>query len=108
MLLWQIMLELEEAGEEDICSLLNRVMGVQPHFGSGADLSEYLEALATLERQGELCVRQYRIEGGRHVGLDLASGGLSRPATAFRFDPEERIWNWKEFIRQMVELPDHH
>ena len=44
-------LQLEEAGEEDICSLLNQLMGAQPYFGSGIDLAEYLSALAALERQ---------------------------------------------------------
>jgi hypothetical protein len=27
---WEIMSQLEEAGEEDICSLLNQVMGASP------------------------------------------------------------------------------
>jgi hypothetical protein len=65
--LWQIMLQLEGAGEEDICSLLNQVMGAQPYFGSGADLTQYLEAPNTLEAQGELVVREYHLEGARTV-----------------------------------------
>jgi len=104
---WELMLQLEEAGEEDICSLLNQVMGAQPYFGSGADLSEYLEALTVLEAQGELLVREYRIEGGRTAYLDVLSGPASRPETAFLFDARERLWKWQRPTRQMVELPDH-
>ena len=103
---WHIMLQLEEAGEEDICSLLNQVMGAQPYFGSGADLAQYLEALSTLEAQGELLVREYRLEGGRTVLGKLLVGSASRPATAFTFDFVEKGWIWKALTRQMVELPD--
>jgi hypothetical protein len=103
--LWELMSQLEEAGEEDLCSLLNQLMSVQPYFGSGVDLAEYLEALATLERAGELRVREYRLEEGRTVYGDVLSGVVTRPSTAFAFDPAERIWRWQAPTRQMVELP---
>jgi hypothetical protein len=103
---WELMLHLEEAGEEDVCSLLNQVMGSQPYYGSGTDLSEYLEALAELEAQGELRVRQYRIEGARTAYLDSLSGRESRPVSAFSFDSKTGIWKWTETTRQMVEVPD--
>ena len=103
---WELMLQLEEAGEEDICALLNQVMGSQPYFGSGVDLSEYLDALTALEALGELRVRQYRIEEGRTVYLDCVGGGATRPESAFNFDIEESVWMWKPTIRQMVEVSD--
>ena len=104
---WELMSQLEEAGEEDICSLLNQVMGAQPYFGSGADLAEYLEALTALEAQGELRVRGYRIEAGRTAYLDVRSGSASRPAAWFNYDPIGRMWKWEGIDRQMVEVPDH-
>ena len=104
---WELMSHLEEAGEEDICSLLNQVMGAQPYFGSGADLAEYLEALAALEAQGELRVRAYRIRTGRTIYLDVQSGSASRPAPSFSFDPIERMWKWNGIDRRMVEVTDH-
>jgi hypothetical protein len=104
---WELMLQLEEAGEEDICSLFNQVMGAQPYFGSGDDLAEYLDALTALEAQGELRVREYRNESGRTVFLSVVTGMASRPAILFRFDPNERIWRWTRVTRQMVELPDN-
>lgn len=105
-ILWEIMIQLEEAGEEDICSLLNQVMGAQPYFGSGADLVQYLEALRTLETQGELLVREYRYEEGRRVFGNLLVGSATRPATLFGFDSTEGIWKWNGSIRQLVEVPD--
>lgn len=104
---WELMSQLEEAGEEDICSLLNQIMGAQPYFGSGEDLAEYLEALTALEAQGELRVRGYRIEAGRTAYLDFKRGSESRPAASFNFDPVERMWQWIGADRQMVELPDN-
>ena len=104
---WELMSQLEEAGEEDICALLNQVMGAQPNFGSGADLAEYLEALTALEAQGELRVRRYRIDAARTVYLDVRTGSASRPAAWFSFDPVERMWKWNGVDRQMVEVPDH-
>ena len=104
---WELMSHLEEAGEEDICALLNQVMGAQPYFGSGADLAEYLDVLTALEAQGELRVRGYRIEAGRTVFLDVRNGGPSRPAACFSFDPIERLWKWAGTERQMVEVPTH-
>ncbi|HEU6451279.1 MAG TPA: hypothetical protein VFT57_07645 [Gemmatimonadaceae bacterium] len=106
IVLWQLMSELEEAGEEDICSLLNQLMGAQPYFGSGLDLAEYLGALATLEAQGELIVRQYRIENGHYVLGHILVGSSTRPPTAFVFDAAQRVWTWESPIRQMVEVPD--
>lgn len=103
---WELMSRLEEAGEEDVCSLLNQVMGSQTYYGSGADLSEYLEALADLEVQGELRVRKYRIEGGRSAYLDIVSGSESRPVSAFSFDSKAGIWKWHGTARQMVEVPE--
>jgi len=100
------MSQLEEAGEEDICSLLNEVMGAQPYFGTGADLAEYLEALTALEAQGELHIRGYRIEAGRTAYLEVQSGSASRPASWFSFDPIERMWKWNGIDRQVVEVPD--
>lgn len=104
---WELMSQLEEAGEEDICSLLNQVMGAQPYFGSGADLAEYLEALTALEAQGELRVRGYRIEAGRTTYLDDRSGAAARRAARFSFDPIKRMWTWNGTDRQIVEVPDH-
>ena len=103
--LWEIMSQLEEAGEEDVCSLLNQVMGAQPYFGSGRDLAEYLEAVTALENQGELRVREYRIEGGRNVYADVVTG-VDRPTAAFQYDSADQLWKWKGVARQMVELPE--
>jgi hypothetical protein len=100
------MSQLEEAGEENICSLLNQVMGAQPYFGSGADLAEYLEALAALEAEGERRVRGYRMDAGRTAYLDVRRASASRPAAWFSFDPIERTWKWNGIDRQMVEVPD--
>jgi hypothetical protein len=106
-LLWEIMIQLEEAGEEDICSLLNQVMSAHPFFGSGIELAEYLDAVTALERQGELRVRGYRINEGRTSYLGVLSGSASRPPTWFSFDPISRIWKWNAVDRQMVEIVDH-
>jgi hypothetical protein len=103
---WEIMSQLEEAGEEDLCSLLNEVMGAQPYFGSGTDLTEYLEAISELEAKQELRVREYRIESGRTVYADVLVGSATRPATAFGFDSVARRWKWNGTTRQMVEVPD--
>lgn len=105
-ILWELMSQLEEAGEEDICSLLNQLMGVQPYFGSGTDLAQYLEAITALESRGDLRVRAYRIENGRTVYEGVLVGSATRPAGAFRFDPVARIWKWKAPTRLMVEVPD--
>lgn len=104
--LWEIMIQLDEAGEEDICSLLNQVMGAQPNFGSGDDLAEYLDALTVLEDQGELVIIEYRIEKGHYINLGIVAGKASRPVSAFAFDLNENIWKWGNQVRQMVELPD--
>lgn len=88
--------ELEEAGEEDICSLLNQViavhMGVQPYPGSRLVVDEYLAGLQQLVRMGEVAIREYRITNGAR-GPDSAS---------FTFDPGERIWTWQGTTRLMV------
>jgi len=105
-ILWELMSELEEAGEEDICSLLNQLMGVQPYFGSGTDLTEYLDAVTALESRGDLRVRAYRIEAGRRVYGNVLVGPETRPARAFSFDSAAGIWKWREPTRQMVEVPD--
>ena len=103
---WELMSRYEEAGEEDICSLLNEVIGAQPYFGSGMDMAVYLEALSAIEAQGELRVRAYRVQGGRTEFLDVRRGSASRPAEWFSFDPVQRIWMWNGTDRQMVEVPD--
>jgi hypothetical protein len=103
---WHLKRELEEAGEEDLCSLLNTLMGRQSFFGSGDDLAEVLEALAALEARGELRVREYRIEGGSTVFGEVLEGSDTRLPAAFEFDSAAGIWRWKDTTRQMVELPD--
>ncbi len=101
---WELMLQLEEAGEEDMCSLLNELMGHQPYFGTGTDLTEYFEAITALEKQGELTVREYYIQDGRTVYGDVLSGGTSRCVEALFFDSASRRWKWKSATRQMVEV----
>jgi hypothetical protein len=103
-LFWEILILLEEAGEEDICSMLNEVMGAQRYFGSGADLAEYLDALAALEARGDLRVREYQIEDGRTTYLGVAAGAAGRPLSSFRFDVAQGIWVWSGRIRQMAEV----
>jgi hypothetical protein len=100
---WEIMTQLEEAGEEDICSLLNSVMGAQSYYGSGVDLAEYLEALTVLETQGELLVREYAFDDGRRVPGVVLVGNETRPASNFAFDPAEGLWRWTGAVRQNVD-----
>jgi hypothetical protein len=100
------MSQLEEAGAEDLCSLMNQVMCLQPHFGSGGDLAEYLEALTALERQGELRVRMYWVEQGRTIYGDVVTSEIPECRAAFQFDPADRIWRWTATARQLVEVPD--
>ena len=100
------MLLLEEAGEEDICALLNQLMELQPYFGTGIDLSEYLAAITLLESQGELQVREYQILNGRTVFLDVLCGEKARCPEAFSFDGEGANWKWNNPIRQMVEVSE--
>ena len=100
------MTRLEEAGEDDLCALLNDVMGAQPYFGSGRDLSEYLSAIDALEQQGDLCLRGYRIEEGRTVYADLQHKNTTMRRAAFEFDSVVGCWKWIGSPRQMVELPD--
>ncbi len=104
--LWEIMLRLEEAGEEDICSLLNEVMGAQPYCGSGVDLAEFIDAIVALETQSELQLREYEIKEGRTVFGDLVQAQVLRSSSAFSFDSQARIWNWGEPRRILVEVPD--
>jgi hypothetical protein len=103
---WEILSQLDEAGEEDICSLLNEVMRTRPSFGSGTDLAEYLEAISDLESAQKLRVREYRIEPGNTAFGDVLVGPATRPAGAFGFDQSERIWRWRGAARLMVEVPD--
>lgn len=98
------MLQLEEAGEEDICSLLNEIMGEQRYYGTGTDLSEYLDALSVLEAQGELRVREYSIENGRTRYGDVLVGKDARPLDAFQYDSDSGAWRWKSATRQLVEV----
>jgi hypothetical protein len=102
---WEIMSRLEEAGEEDLCSLLNEVMGVQPYFGSGKDLAEYLSAIDALKLQGELTLRGYRIEEGLTVHTDAMLEQATECRSAFEFDQVRRCWKWVGSPRQMVEVP---
>jgi hypothetical protein len=62
-----ILHELEEAGEDDLCGLLNVVQKLHPSYGTGPDLIEYLEAIAVLESHGELKVQMYQQIDGRDV-----------------------------------------
>lgn len=105
-LYWEIMTQLEEAGEEDMCSLLNTVMGAQPYFGSGADLAEYLQAIDALLARGDLQVREYRFEGAKRVLGPLQEGDTIKTTQRFAFDATERLWRCKSDIRMNVELPD--
>lgn len=104
---WEVMTQLEEAGEEDLCSLLNQVMGVQPYFGSGRDLAEYLEAIDALEKSGELRVRGYRTQEGRTIYSDFIAGGRAERLARLKFDEAGRIWKWTSQERQLVEVPEH-
>ena len=101
-LLWEIMIALDEAGEEDICALLNEVMKAQEYYGSGADLDEYLNALQRLEQMGELLIREYRFVGNRMAYGRTADAGVSD--ALFRFDPREGFWTWKGESRLMVQV----
>lgn len=103
---WEIMSQLEEAGEEDLCSLMNHVMGLQKHFGSGADLADYLNAIASLEEQGELQVRKYRLNEGKSIPGEIVVQDIADRSAGFRFDPLERLWRWNNEVRLSVELPD--
>lgn len=104
--LWELMSQLEEAGEEDICSLLNEVMSAQPYYGTGEDLHEYLDALAVGESLGQLRLREYRIEDGRTVHGDVITTDLARGRTAFSFDTLEAAWRWRSSGRIVVEVRD--
>jgi hypothetical protein len=105
-LLEAMAMQLQEAGEEDLCSLLNQVMSGGPYFGSGGDLTEYLWAISFLETKGRIRVREYRIEEGNTVYGGLLVGDRSRLPTSFMFDRAENIWKWRGASRQVVELPD--
>jgi hypothetical protein len=101
----KIMMQLQEAGEEDICSLLNQIQTTQPHYGSGEDLAEYLKALSVLEDHEMLQVREYRTWDKPGVNGTVLTGTASRPPTAFHFDSAEGYWKWKRDPRQLVVLP---
>jgi hypothetical protein len=103
---WEIMSQVEEAGEEDLCSLLNQVMGVQTYFGSGQDLSEYLAAVAALRAKGELCIRDYEVRNGHTIHGDVVDESATNWAGSFQFDDVERIWKWITQPRRLVEVPD--
>ena len=81
---WEIMIQLEEAGEEDICSLLNQVTSLWSDYGTGDDLKEYLEALSELEAKNELQVQEYRKDGPYDFFLGVVTGGASRPPDCVR------------------------
>ena len=99
------MIQLEEAGEEDLCGLLNQVVGLFPYYGSGIDLAEYLEAIDLLERQGELRVRSYQIVNGYSVLGAIRTDSAIGAGTSFRFDADELMWKWLPTERLRVELP---
>lgn len=101
---WAVLHELEEAGEDDLCALLNTVMPPKPHYGSGDDLAEFLQAIALLENQRKVRVREYWDDGRRRFGD--AVGKDRRPPSSFRFDAAERYWEWLGAKRQLVEVEE--
>jgi hypothetical protein len=105
-ILWELMTILEEAGEEDYCSLLNQAMGVQPYFGTGREIAEFENAIDRLTEMGEVELVRYSIQSGRTVreGEPIHRGNFDT-AHALRFDPVAKLWIWNQEQRLSVELP---
>lgn len=103
---WEIMIQLEEAGEEDLCGLLNEVMSQQPYYGTGTDLCEFLTAIESLQRQGEIKMRGYRLQGESTDFFSISSEPVTNLHAELKFNSGSRFWEWTDVTRQMVELPD--
>mgnify|MGYP006899600174 CR=1 FL=1 len=104
--LWEIMRVLEEAGEEDVCALLNTVMGENYSYGTGGDLQEFWSALIALESKGELRTREYQLVDGRtQFGSEVKvrSVGLAKNMH-FEAGEMEGSWRWRGELRLMVEV----
>ncbi|MEM7248106.1 MAG: hypothetical protein AAF533_22425 [Acidobacteriota bacterium] len=97
---------LEEAGEEDVCSLLNELMREQSDFGSGTDLQEYLAALVGLEKLGQLQAREYRIDEGRTQFGPVVACAALRGLGGHQFDRDDSLWKWGRPVRVMIEVVD--
>lgn len=102
---WVVMLQLEEAGEEDLISLLNYAMGLMPSYGTGEDVKEFLEAIDTLEKQGELQTKSYQPSDMMNRAA-ITDDEKSHRKSNILFDTSDGIWKWKGVRRLMIEVTD--
>ncbi len=104
LLQWHLMIQLEEAGEEDFCSLLNQILCLFSNFGTGEDLSEYFEAIDNLVAMNEIkFVGVEAIE--RLTGVKDRLGATAH-REQFRFDHIQGIWVWQLSERLTVVVVD--
>lgn len=92
-LLHRVLSELEEAGEEELCTLLNTVIDAS---GSSDEIDIFKKAMADLVSSGLVEIELDNGRAGNKQVLQLAAS-LERIADlsmSLKFYPEERIWNW--------------
>jgi hypothetical protein len=95
---------LDEAGEDDLCALLNEVQGSQSYFGTGRDLVEYVAAIAALQQKGKLIVRKKSEKEGMSDLGETIEIATDEHSGAFKFDESERMWRWHAPERRHVEI----
>ena len=88
-LLGSILVELQEAGEEDACALLNTVMVMvtraRSSSGTGSDVEHYVDALRRLVGKRRVRLEEYRYASDGLVRGDVVD--TTAIADHMRFDP---------------------
>ncbi len=102
LLQWHCMIQLEEAGEEDACSLVNQMMSLNTYFGTGQDLDEYLQVIDNL-----LAMKEIQLVGAdsvRTLGGVRERNRLSDYRDRYLFDFLQGIWVWQLDERLSIEV----
>jgi hypothetical protein len=103
-----ILAELREAGEEDLCTLLNALTSTAGGEVSLEFLWKYLSELQRLHQAGFLQFRECEFLPGRRIRHEPVSFDPSAAAAKLSIDGESNQWKWSGQLELNVELaPDY-
>lgn len=97
---------LEEAGEEDFCSLLNTLVVLDATQQDEVLVAQFLDDVTILMQLGLIVVTKYRYTDSRLETGDFVDVGdlYQRVGTSLQVDDQEGGWKWAGETRLNVEL----
>jgi len=101
-----ILRTLEEAGEEDLCSLLNTLVVLDSTQQDEVLVAQFLDDVTILMRLGLIVVTKYRYTDSKLETGDFVDVGdlYQRVGTSLQVDDQEGGWKWAGETRLNVEL----